>query len=233
MRFFSKMLFVLVWVIGFSTFVNADPIRITSGAVNNGSINIIGSGINYSLNSNTSVFSFGTPYQPGSNIKPTINAFTSDGLSGTTVYQGGATINGVNYFGQFGGGFAPLGSSNMIFSLSEGISLPTAFPPLIPGLPNTVFSVNVPFTMTGYLSGRNCPAIGPCVDIPRQDIYGNGTATLNFSEFNGTYRLNTYNYTFSSTPEPTPEPATLILMGTGLAGIFGYATKRRKKKTQI
>jgi PEP-CTERM motif len=32
--------------------------------------------------------------------------------------------------------------------------------------------------------------------------------------------------------EPTPEPATLFLMGTGIAGIVGYARKRRNKQPE-
>jgi hypothetical protein len=226
-----KFFLTLTFVFCFVTLVNAEPIRITSGNVTNSTINISGAGISYNLtvSGGTPIFTFGTPYAPGSTIQPTINSFTSNGITGYNVYRGTANINGVNYLADFGGGFAPISSSNMVFTLANGINLPNTFPSPISGI--NVLSVNVPFTMTGYLVGRNCPQTGPCVDVPGQQLFGNGTATLNFAEFNGTYRLNTYNYSFSATPEPTPEPTTLLLMGTGLAGVIGYARRRNKKKS--
>jgi hypothetical protein len=231
MRFF-RAISVLVCLICLTTLANADPVRVTSGSVTNGTINISGSGFSYNLtvSGGNSVFTFSTPYQPGSTIRPTINSFTTNGITGYNVYRGTANFNGVNYLADFGGGFAPVNSSNLVFNLSQGINLPNTFPPPISGI--NVLSVSVPFTMTGYLVGRNCPQVGPCTDVPGQSLFGNGTATLNFAEFNGTYRLNTYSYNFSSTPEPTPEPATLILLGTGLAGIVGYAKRRRRKSNE-
>lgn len=229
MRIFSKFFLVLICLICFSTFVNAGPIRIISGTVGLRTIRISGAGISYDLtHASDFVFTFSTPYQPGTTISPTINAFTSDGVNGTSDYAGRATINGTTYIGYFPGAFGSP-SSNMTFNLLEGINLPSEFPAIIPGSSNTVLSVNIPFRMTGYLAGRNCVIDRDCFDIPGQQIYGNGTATINFAEHSGTYRMNSYSYAFSSSPEPTPEPVTLFLLGTGLAGVFGYTRCKRKR----
>ncbi len=43
---------------------------------------------------------------------------------------------------------------------------------------------------------------------------------------------NGITFSFTTTPTSTPEPATLALLGTGLAGLY-YRRRRQQQKKQI
>jgi hypothetical protein len=225
---FTKLAFVLFFAI-FAVDVQADSIRIISGTVNNSSLNLqSGTSFSFSGGTQSSVFSFGLSYASGSSATPIIDVFQLNavpgGSLGTINYSGtNAVVNGTNYsLLGFGGS---LGQSSLIFNPLQSFTLPQA-----PTGSVSTFSTQVPFSMQGFLAGRTgCTQTGPCSPIPRVDLVGNGTATYNFTFLNGNWHLGSYLYSFENT-SPTPEPATLILMGTGLAGIVGYARKRRRKQ---
>ena len=238
MSIFSKFFLVLVLVVGFASFAKADPVRIVSGTVNKESIKIQGEGstaINLNINSSP-IDTLTIPrfqFASGASVTPIVDAFARYGGVTSFGYRGSATINGITYSpanSYFGGGFGF--GNEIVFTPIRSFQLPPA-----PTQGFGTFSVQVPFAMQGFLSGISCPnglnGPGNCTPIPGTSIYGNGTATFTYSylEQKSVWGLSEYSYTFS-TPEPTPEPATILLLGTGLAGIFGY-TRRKKRLTQM
>jgi hypothetical protein len=86
-----------------------------------------------------------------------------------------------------------------------------------------------PFSMTATIvnyasSARFPPALFTA------SLFGTGTATMTFTSFvdpalGRIFDAESIVYEFSAVPAATPEPATLLLLGTGLAGLI--ARRRR------
>jgi hypothetical protein len=106
------------------------------------------------------------------------------------------------------------------FDLSAGTF---TFPQLGPAPPAT-FTFTVPFTITGTLRGMRAGDS----ELTTLLVVGQGEMTFTYSTFvlnGGThYEFRRVEGNFA---DPTPEPATLLLLSTGLAG--GAALRRRRR----
>jgi len=91
--------------------------------------------------------------------------------------------------------------------------------------------ITMPFEMSGNMIGER--GFQNPVELFRTTVTGQGIATFTFRHIftPGFPNPNLYyfrNVTYNFQPAPVPEPATLLLLCTGLAGVAARVRKRRR-----
>jgi len=148
---------------------------------------------------------------------------------GQSLNFGGAFDGASEMFGNFtlDGRTFPItgGIANDRLNLHVGFSATVVSPlDLSPG----PVTLTAPFSFTGSFLWFDVFALDPA--NPHVDFSGNGRLTAVFDyrnfEFPGQKQLflHSARYDFA---EPTPEPGTLVLLATGLAGVVGARRVRR------
>jgi len=203
---------VLLLAVAFPRPAQADPIVITSGFV---VVPSLGSGFDFAratFTGENSIFSgilfaddVAVPSQGG-----LVNLSHSVGLTDDFPVHHPAleVVNGISY---------------EVF-LSAGLDF-TAEPFVVPPAPadQSSFAFSTPMTMTGHITGFGASPSPSAPVLFSADVTGSGFAGVSGRVVNSGGRLyleSSFSYLFEPTPAPTPEPSTLLLLGSAVVGAF-------------
>jgi hypothetical protein len=198
-----------------ATAVFADPVTVMQGTViarmGGGSFSLTGNGFSFTGGvpqgfSASSLFEC-EPCGPADRLPLDLNSFSSFHVEGGAATFQGVTYPSTNLFGvfTFASPFNAFSSANI--TASGG-------------------SPQEPFTFSGelldYLTGSN----GVSTPIFYAQLSGSGVAHANFTAVGtGQFAADAITYQFSAPAAVTPEPASLVLLASGLAGLVGFCRR--------
>ena len=190
---------------------SAEPIHITSGSLtgfspattSGGQILLSGEGFAFAGSTGTGFVAAANEYvlgiAPGATLDLRAN-WTGLGVGGAVTFSGRQF-----HAGGIDPGVSPKNAEILGVTWSGTLTLPSSF---------SGGSVTAPFQFSGLV------AVPDGIGFHHIDLTGSGTATLTFGpSLNlGLFRLTAISYDFED-PAATPEPGSMVLLGTGLFGL--------------
>jgi len=138
----------------------------------------------------------------------------------------GAIVNGIVFLEPFG-----LRAESPRLAGTFRFDAPAIVPPPF-AFDKTEKFPTVPFVFNGTVTGFAADDRDARMPLFHVDLVGQGTAFLSFEDVDlatGTWRETVTTYTFAATPEPT----SVVLLGTGLIGLMSRRRTKRRREHSI